>query len=170
MSNSLQPHGLRHTRFPCPSPSPGVGSNSCPLSQWCPQPSHPLLSPSPPAINLSQHQGLFQWVSSLQLAANRWPLWSTGSQSIGVEQTQNEVPTSEEPPCREVPELHTLSIRKELGDGVDRTGEPRRGLPLETTQLIALRKMPGGRGPTGREHFTRWEDYDWQFSQAVLST
>ena len=29
------------------------------------QPSHPLLSPSPPAYNLSQHQGLFQWVSSL---------------------------------------------------------------------------------------------------------
>ena len=38
--------------------------NSCPLSQWCHQPSHPLLSPSPTAFNLSQHQGLFQWVSS----------------------------------------------------------------------------------------------------------
>ena len=38
--------------------------NSCPLSQWC----HPTISspviPSPPALNLSQHQGLFQWVSS----------------------------------------------------------------------------------------------------------
>ena len=32
------------------------------------QTSHPLLSPSPPALNLSQHQGLFQWVSSLQVA------------------------------------------------------------------------------------------------------
>ena len=33
------------------------------------QPSHPLLSPSPPAFNLSQHQGLFQWVSSLHQVA-----------------------------------------------------------------------------------------------------
>ena len=40
MSNSLQPYGLQHTRFPCPSPSPGVCSNSCPLSQWC----HPTIS------------------------------------------------------------------------------------------------------------------------------
>ena len=30
------PHGLQHTRLPCPSPSPGACSNSCPLSQWCP--------------------------------------------------------------------------------------------------------------------------------------
>ena len=35
MSNSLQPHGLQHTRLPCPSLSPGVFSNSCLLSQWC---------------------------------------------------------------------------------------------------------------------------------------
>ena len=35
MSDSLWPHGLQHTRLPCPSPTPGVYSNSCPLSQWC---------------------------------------------------------------------------------------------------------------------------------------
>ena len=35
MSNSLQPHGLQHARLPCPSLFPGVGSNSCPLRQWC---------------------------------------------------------------------------------------------------------------------------------------
>ena len=35
MSDSLWPHGLQHTRPPCPSPAPGVYSNSCPLSQWC---------------------------------------------------------------------------------------------------------------------------------------
>ena len=39
-----------------------VCSNSCPLSQGRHPPSHPLLPPSPPALNLSQHQGLFQWV------------------------------------------------------------------------------------------------------------
>ena len=35
VSDSLWPHGLQHTRPPCPSPSPGVHSNSCPLSRWC---------------------------------------------------------------------------------------------------------------------------------------
>ena len=61
--NSLQSHGLQLPRLPCPSPSPRVGSNSCLLSQWC----YPLLSPSPPAFNLSHHQGLlFQWVNSSQ--------------------------------------------------------------------------------------------------------
>ena len=79
------PHGLQHARLPCPSLSPGVCSNSCPLSQWCHPtisssvvpfssrlpsfPSHPLSSPSPPAFNLSQHQGLFQWVGSLHEVA-----------------------------------------------------------------------------------------------------
>ena len=42
MSNSLQPHGLQHTKPPCLSPIPGVYSNSCPLSQWC----HPTISSS----------------------------------------------------------------------------------------------------------------------------
>ena len=40
VSNSLQPHGLLHTRLPCPSPTPGACSNSCPLSQRC----HPTIS------------------------------------------------------------------------------------------------------------------------------
>ena len=35
MSNSLPPHGLQHARLPCPSPTPRVYSNSCPLSPWC---------------------------------------------------------------------------------------------------------------------------------------
>ena len=65
MSNSLQPCGLQHAGPPCPSPTPAVHSYSCPLSQWW----HPTVSssvvPYPPAFNLSQHQGLFQWVSSL---------------------------------------------------------------------------------------------------------
>ena len=42
MSDSLWPHGLQHTRLPCPSLSPGVCSDSCPLSQWC----HPTTSSS----------------------------------------------------------------------------------------------------------------------------
>ena len=64
---SLRPHELQHARPPYPSPTPRTYPNSCPLSQWCQRwmASHPLLSPSPPAFSLSQHQGIFQWVSSL---------------------------------------------------------------------------------------------------------
>ena len=35
MSGSLRPHGLRHARLPCPSPTPGACSHSCPSSRWC---------------------------------------------------------------------------------------------------------------------------------------
>ena len=41
-SNPLQPHGLQHSRLPCPSPFPRACSNSCPLCQWC----HPTISSS----------------------------------------------------------------------------------------------------------------------------
>ena len=64
VSNTLRPHESQHARPPCPSSAPGVYSNSCPLSQWCIQQSHPLSSPSPPAPIPSQHQGLFQWLNS----------------------------------------------------------------------------------------------------------
>ena len=80
MAGTLQPHGLQHTSLSCPSLSPGVCSNS--LSKfiitvhWVSdaiQPSHPLSFPSPPAFNLSQHQNLSQWVSSLhQVASEYW--------------------------------------------------------------------------------------------------
>ena len=62
--NSLRPHGLKHARPPCPTPTPGACSNSCHWVSDAIQPSSPLSFPSPPAFNLSQHQGLFQWVSS----------------------------------------------------------------------------------------------------------
>ena len=63
VSDSLQPHESQHARPRYPSPTPRVYSNSCALSDAI-QPSHLLSSPSPPAPDPSQHQGLFQWVSS----------------------------------------------------------------------------------------------------------
>ena len=42
VSNSLQPHGLQHSRLPCPSPTPEAYSNLCPFSRWC----HPTISSS----------------------------------------------------------------------------------------------------------------------------
>ena len=67
--NSLWPHGLQHARPSCPSPTPWVRSNSCPLHQWC----HPTISssvvPFSSRFHLSQHHGLFHWViSSHQVA------------------------------------------------------------------------------------------------------
>jgi len=64
MSDSLWPDGLQHNRPLYPSPYPGVGPSSCPWNSDSIQPSHPLL-PSSSSFNLSQHQSLFQWVSSL---------------------------------------------------------------------------------------------------------
>ena len=62
ISDSLGPHGLQHTRPPCPSPSPEVCSNSCPLPRFMSiQPFHSM-TPSSPALNLSQYQGLLQLV------------------------------------------------------------------------------------------------------------
>ena len=72
MSDSLRPHESQHARPLCPSPAPRAYSNSCLSSQYAIQPSYPLLSPSPPAFNLSQHQGLFQGVSSLHKVAKYW--------------------------------------------------------------------------------------------------
>ena len=64
VSDSLRPHESQHARPPCPSPTPGVHSDSRPLSQWY----HPAISssvvPFSSCPNPSQHQSLFQWVNS----------------------------------------------------------------------------------------------------------
>ena len=71
VSNSLWPHGLQHTRPPCPSPSPGACSNSCSLSWWC----HPTISSSVIPIPCSQS---FPASGSFPMS---W-LFTSGSQSI----------------------------------------------------------------------------------------
>ena len=73
MSNSLQPHGLQHARPPCPSPTPGVYSNSCPLSQWW----HPTISFS--VISFSCLQS-FPALGSFQMSH----FFTSGAQNIGV--------------------------------------------------------------------------------------
>ena len=61
---TVWPYGLKHARLPCPPVSPGVCSNSCSLSQWHYITISSSATASPLAFNLSQHQGLFQWVNS----------------------------------------------------------------------------------------------------------
>ena len=59
--DSLQPHGLQHTRPPCPSPTLGVYSNSCPLSRWW----HPTISSS--VVPFSPHLQSFPASGSFQM-------------------------------------------------------------------------------------------------------
>ena len=73
MSNSLQPHGLQHTRLPCPSLSPRVCSNSCPLSRWC----HPTISSSAALFFCPQS---FPESRSFPMSQ----LFASGGQSIGA--------------------------------------------------------------------------------------
>ena len=74
VSNSLWPHGPQHARPPCPSPTPGVYLNSCPLSQWC----HPTISSS--VIPFSSCLQSFPESGSFQMSQ----LFASGDQSTGV--------------------------------------------------------------------------------------
>ena len=69
MSNLMQPREPQHARPPCPSSTPRVSQTHVHWVSDAIQPSHPLSSPSPPAFTLSQHRGLFKWVSSLHQVA-----------------------------------------------------------------------------------------------------
>ena len=69
MSDSLWPLESQHTRPPCPSPTPEFTQIHVHWVGDAIEPSHPLSSASPPDLNLSQHQSLFQWVSSLHQVA-----------------------------------------------------------------------------------------------------
>ena len=74
MSHSLWPHELQHTRPPCPTPTPGVYPNSCPLSQWC----HPAISSS--VVSFSSCPQFFPASGSFQMTQH----FESGGQSIGV--------------------------------------------------------------------------------------
>ena len=80
MSSSLRSHGLQHARLLCPSLSPRVCSNSCPLSQWC----HPTISSSvvPFSSCLQSFPASGKWVSS----------FASGGQSIGASASASVLP------------------------------------------------------------------------------
>ena len=61
---TLRPHEPQHTRPPCPSPTPGVYSNSCSSSWWCHSAISSSVVPFSSYLQRSQHQVLFQWVNS----------------------------------------------------------------------------------------------------------
>ena len=82
VSNSLQAHGLRHARLPCPSPTPGAYSDSCALSRWC----HPTISSS--VIPFSPHLQSFPASGSFPMSQ----FFSSGGQSIEVPASASVLP------------------------------------------------------------------------------
>ena len=82
MSDSLQPHGLQHAKPPCPSPTPGVYPNSCPLNRWC----LPTISSS--VIPFSSCPQSFPASGSFQMSQ----LFASGGQSIGVSASTSVLP------------------------------------------------------------------------------
>ena len=79
MSNSLWPHGLQHTRPPCPLPTPRVYSDSCPSSQWC----HPTS-----VVPFSSCPQSFPTSGSVQMSQ----FFMSGGQSIGVSASTSVLP------------------------------------------------------------------------------
>ena len=79
---TLRPHGLQHTRPPCPSSIPRVYSNSCPLSRFC----HPTISSS--VVPFSSHLQSFPASGSFQMSQ----FFESGGQSIGVSASASVLP------------------------------------------------------------------------------
>ena len=82
VSDSLQPQESQHARPPCPSPTPGVYPNSCPLSQWC----HPIILSS--VVPFSSCPQSFPASGSFQMSQ----LFALGGQSIGVSASTSDLP------------------------------------------------------------------------------
>ena len=82
VSDSLPPHGLQHTRPLCPSPTPGIYSNSCPLSWWC----HPTISSS--VVPFSSCLQSFLASGSFQMSR----FFTLGGQSIEVSASTSVLP------------------------------------------------------------------------------
>ena len=82
VSNSLWHHGLQHARPPCPSATPGVYLNSCPLSQWC----HPTISSS--VVPFSSCRQSFPASGSFQMSQ----LFTSSGQSIRVSASTSVLP------------------------------------------------------------------------------
>ena len=84
VSDSLQPHELQHTRPPCPSPTPGVHPNPCPLSRWC----HPTIWSS--VVPFSSCPQSFPASGSFPVCQ----LFASGGQSIGVSASASVLPVN----------------------------------------------------------------------------
>ena len=84
MSDSLWLRGLQHTRLPCPSPTPGLCSNSCPWSRWC----HPTISSS--VIPVSSCLQSFPASGSFQNSQ----LFASSGQSIGTSASASVLPVN----------------------------------------------------------------------------
>ena len=123
MSDSLRPHELQHARPPCPSPTPGVPSNSCPSSRWC----HPAISSSvvpfsscPQSLPASESVQLYVYIYPLPLGP---PFHHSASHPSRASQSPElnslfctapsrwPLPNSFYPSPRPCPHVHSLHLR-----------------------------------------------------------
>ena len=74
-------HGLQHARLPCPSPSPTVYSNSCPLSQWCPPTISLAFNPLSLATKKHRGQSHYSWDLTCILSQSSQIMWTRGETS-----------------------------------------------------------------------------------------
>ena len=83
-SDSLRPHGLQHSRLPCPSPAPEACSNSCPSSWWC----HPTISSSVVPFSFCLQSFPASWSFPIS------QFFTSGGQSIGVSASASILPVN----------------------------------------------------------------------------
>ena len=154
MSDSLWPHELQQARLPCPSPSPGLCSNSCPLSQWC----HPTI-PSP-AAPFSSHPQSFPASGSLPMSQ----LFTSRGQNIGSSASASVLPVNIQGWFL----LGLIDLMSLLSKGLSRVFSP--APQLESINLLALRLFYG---PTVTSVHDYWKKIDltmWTFHlSAVIS-
>ena len=111
MSDSLQPHGLQHSRPPCPSPPPGACSHSCPLSRWC----HPTS-----VVPFSSHLQSFPASGSFLMSQ----LFVSGGQSMGASASACVLPMNIQD------RLPLGSFARDLSESSIYSPSPRMCLPL----------------------------------------
>jgi len=106
VSDSLRPHEPQHARPPCPSPTPGVHPNPCPLSQWC----HPTISCS--VVPFSSCPQPFPALGSFQMSQ----LFASGGQSTGVSASTSVLPmnTQDWSPLEKMDWLYLLAVQQTL--------------------------------------------------------
>ena len=149
MSNSLQPHGLQCNRPPCPSPTPGVYSNSCPLCWWC----HPTISS--PVISFSSCLQSFPASAFFQKSQ----FFTSGGQSIGVSVSASvfpmniqewfplgwtgwiSLPSKESQESSSTPQLKSINSEEEPRWWRNRTGRPLSPLQIHQQNIWTQSKL-----------------------------
>ena len=149
MSSSLRPHGLQHSWLPCPSLSPRVCSNSCPLSRWC----HPTILPS--VVPFSS------WPQSFP-ASGTFPvsqLLASGGQNIGASASASVLPTN-------IQALFPLRLTGLISLQCKRLS---RVFSNTTVQSISFSMLSLFYGPTLTSIRDYWKSHSFNYTNLVMT-